>query len=227
MFSQEKVNFYASDSLKITADLYLNNYQSPFILLFHQSESSRGEFSDIAPRLQKLGYNCLAVDLRCGGKINYVENETAKRAHDNSIACRNIDALKDMQAALAFIRKFNRKPVILFGSSYSASLALLMAKKQNDIAAVVAFSPGEYFRPELSVKDTIAGLTIPVFVASTDLEAEYVSDLLAGIEDKYKTLFKPDNGRGVHGARALWNDSEESETCWFKLTRFIGNLGKI
>jgi len=225
--SQEKVSFYSSDSLKITADLYLNNYQSPFILLFHQSESSRGEYKSIAPKLQKLGYNCLAVDLRCGSKTNYIENETAQRAHERYFPSRNIDALKDMEAAIAYIRKFNRNKVILFGSSYSASLALLIAKGLPEIQAVIAFSPGEYFRPEISIKDTITGLSVPVFIASTEMEYNYVAEMLSGIDNKYKTLFKPEKGRGIHGAKALWENSQDYDACWFQLTCFFGHLTKI
>ncbi len=223
-YSQEKVSFFSSDSLKITADLYLNDYQAPFILMFHQAESSRGEFKSIAPKLQKLGCNCLAVDLRCGGKINYVANETAIRAHNQYFPNRNIDALNDMKAALSYIRKFNRKGVILFGSSYSASLALIMAKTTRDVKAVVAFSPGEYFRPEISVKDSISGLTIPIFVTSTDLEYNYITDILSGIDNKYKTIYKPDKGRGTHGAKALWDETQGSDEYWFQLTCFFGRL---
>jgi hypothetical protein len=73
-FCKHKVTFIASDSLRITADLYLNNYNYPFILLFHQNGYSRGEYAEIAGKLMNLGYNCLAVDLRSGGKVNYVKN---------------------------------------------------------------------------------------------------------------------------------------------------------
>ena len=83
--AQEKVSFFSEDSLNITADLYLNDYLNPFILLFHQAESSRGEFKNIAPKLMKLGYNCLAVDLRSGEKSNYIKNETAYRASELNI----------------------------------------------------------------------------------------------------------------------------------------------
>jgi pimeloyl-ACP methyl ester carboxylesterase len=225
--SQEKVSFYSADSLKITADLYLNDYQSPFILLFPQDESSRGEYKTIAPRLQKLGYNCLAVDLRCGDKMNYVQDETAQRARESNLPSRNIDALKDMEAAIKYIRKFNHQSIILFGSSFSASLALIMAKDNKEIKAVVAFSPGEYFRPEISVKDSINGLKIPVFIASTDLEYKYVNEMLSGVDSKYKTFYKSNAGRGVHGAKALWPENQDNNECWLQLTYFFGHLTGI
>ena len=61
---QEAVYFFADDRLKIRGDLYLRDYNLPFIILCHQAGSNRSEFYDIAPGLLNLNYNCLAVDLR-------------------------------------------------------------------------------------------------------------------------------------------------------------------
>lgn len=223
-FAQEKISFYAEDSLKLTADLYLSDYQKPFIVLLHQLESSRGEYNSIAPKLVKLGYNCLAVDLRSGNKMNYVQNETAQRAKKEKRSTKYIDAKKDIIAAIEFIQRYNKEPVILFGSSYSASLSLVMANQLKNIEAVIAFSPGEYFRPEFVVKNEIKGLSIPVFACSTDMEYNYSKELLADVESPLKILFKPTNGRGVHGAKALWDDSDVNKECWFQLAFFFGKL---
>src|SRR4030042_680748 len=74
---QKKVTFPSSDGLTITADLFLKDKDLPFILLFHQGNYSRGEYREIAPKLLNLNYNCLSVDLRSGGKVNFTENETS------------------------------------------------------------------------------------------------------------------------------------------------------
>jgi pimeloyl-ACP methyl ester carboxylesterase len=226
-FPQEKVSFYTSDSLKITADLYLKDPQLPFIILLHQSESSRGEYNSIAPKLLNLGYNCLAVDLRSGKKMNYILNETAERAKIEHKSLRFIDAQLDIDAAIQFVRKYNHKHLILFGSSYSASLALIIANKTEEVDAVVAFSPGEYFLPEMDVRKTVSGLNKPIFAASTDLEYNYVIDLLSEIPDSSKTIYRPSTGRGFHGAKALWDDSEGSNECWLQLAVFFGKLKEI
>lgn len=222
--AQEKVNFYASDSLKITADLYLKSYKLPFILLFHQEGGSRGEYNEIAPRLEKLDYNCLAVDLRVGGEMNYVKNETALRAKAAGLDPDFLDTQKDIEAALLYVRKFNHLPVVLFGSSFSASLCLMEAKNNPFVKAVIAFSPGEYFRPVKVVRDEINGLRKPIFVASTKLEYEYVVKMLSGIDDKYKVIYHPDKGKGVHGAKALWSSSESSNECWLDLMLFFKKI---
>jgi dienelactone hydrolase len=225
--AQEKVSFYAADSLKITADLYLKNYELPFILLFHQADASRGEYTEIANRLLNLNYNCLAVDLRIGENINYIRNETAERAKVKGIQLNFIDAKKDIEAAIKYVSKFNKNPVILFGSSFSASLCLLTAKENKHVKSVIAFSPGEFFRPEIDVKDNISGLKIPVFISCTDLEYQYVLQLTTGISDQYKTIYRPKSGGGVHGAKALWKSSESSDECWLELLLFFKRINEF
>lgn len=76
------VTFPSLDGLDISADLYLtsDDRATPFIVLFHEAGSSRGEYRDIAPRLNALGYNVMAVDQRAGGSANDVKNETFTRA---------------------------------------------------------------------------------------------------------------------------------------------------
>ena len=69
--TKKKVTFTAEDGLEITADLYVEKEEYPYILLFHQAESSRGEYNETAIKLAKLRYNCLAVDLRSGNNSNY------------------------------------------------------------------------------------------------------------------------------------------------------------
>jgi pimeloyl-ACP methyl ester carboxylesterase len=225
--AQGKVSFFAADSLKITADLYLKDTRLPFIILLHQSESSRGEYTEIAPKLLNFGYNCLAVDLRSGNKMNFVPNETAQRAKQMHIPTKFIDTWPDILAAIGFVQKYNAEQVILLGSSYSASLALIIANQLNTVKAVVAFSPGEYFQPEMNVKEKLTTLKMPVFAVSTEMEYTYVSDLLAGVPDSFKTIYKPTEAEGVHGAKALWNDSPGSRECWFQLSYFFAKLNDL
>ncbi|MGY8687411.1 MAG: hypothetical protein ACKVHP_06705, partial [Verrucomicrobiales bacterium] len=78
----EIVSFDSQDGLEVTADLFMahENPETPFILLFHQAGFSRGEYREIAPRLNQLGFNCMAIDQRSGNAANGVTNETAQRA---------------------------------------------------------------------------------------------------------------------------------------------------
>jgi dienelactone hydrolase len=224
LHAQERVSFLSSDQLEITADLYLKDPNLPFIILCHQENSSRGEFREISGRLLKLDFNCLALDLRSGESMNFINNLTAEKARSQNLPHSLLDSRKDIEAAIQYIKKFNVHSVILFGSSYSASLCLLIAMNSAEVRSVIAFSPGEYFRPELVVKDAIAGLNIPVFVSVTNLEFEYVSDMLSAIPENLKTIYKPAKSQGVHGAKALWQASETSNECWLELLLFFKKI---
>ena len=222
--AQQKVTFYASDSLKITADLYVKDYNLPFILLFHQGDYSRGEYNEIAPKLMKLGYNCLAVDLRSGGKVNFIKNETAAEAFVYNKPRSYYDARQDIDAAIKYIKAISKKQVILFGSSYSASLCLLVAKDNDFVKAVIACSPGEYFRPEIIIRERMVGFQKPVFITSTSLEYEYVNQITEGINKRYLTLISPSDGKGVHGAKAFWKSSETHDEFWLQLVLFFKEI---
>ncbi|MDA7526298.1 hypothetical protein N8525_03960 [Verrucomicrobiales bacterium] len=78
----EAVTFPSEDNLSVTADFYptTNRTQTPIIVLFHQANWSRGEYREIAPRLQDLRFQALAVGQRSGNAVNGATNHTAKQA---------------------------------------------------------------------------------------------------------------------------------------------------
>lgn len=221
IFAQDIVTFKADDGLTVTAYDYEIDDSNPYIILFHQARSSKGEYKDIAIKLLKLGYNCLAVDLRSGESCNYIPNETANLAKDQGKSTGYLDAKQDMQAAIDWAYNKSNKDVILFGSSYSASLSLLIGKDHPHVKAVIAFSPGEYFKPKIIVKDELKGFTKPVFVASSLPEKSYVADLMKFIPDEVKSIFQPQGGEGEHGAKSLWKSSDSSQEYWLALLLFF------
>jgi dienelactone hydrolase len=225
--AQQTITFPSSDGLTVTADLYLQDKALPFIILYHQAVSSRGEFNEIAPKLQKLGYNCLAVDLRSGKESNFVQNETAARAVEKGLPTSFLDTEKDMLAAIEYVKKYDKRgKCILFGSSYSASLVLRAGQNNKSVKAIVAFSPGEYFQPQLTLKSTLINLDKPIFIAATNREKPFVKDMMSNTLDSYITWWFPTKGSGVHAAHALWDSSPESSDCWTALLIFFKNLKK-
>jgi len=221
---QKKVTFPSSDGLTITADLFLKDKDLPFILLFHQGNYSRGEYREIAPKLLNLNYNCLSVDLRAGGKVNFTDNETSLDAGRKKITRTMLDARNDIRAAIQYATEFNDLPVVLFGSSYSASLSLVVANKNPRVKAVVAFSPGEFFRPGLVVSEALTGFDKKVFIASTRAEYGYLGKMLSEIPEQQKTLFTPLNSPGTSGAKALWESSADHPEYWLALLMFFKEL---
>ncbi len=225
--AQSILRFEADDGLEVVADKYFVSDTLPWILMFHQAGSSRGEFREISPKLIMLGYNGLAVDLRVGREINYVSNQTALAAQTNDYPRNMKDARIDMKAAVDWVTGRSDKPVILFGSSFSASLALILATGNPAAGAVIAFSPGEFFgQPDL-VKKAVSNLEVPVFLASTYRERPYVEELSSGIAAEYKTLFTPAETSGTHGARALWESEDSSREYWLGLLMFFRHISEL
>jgi alpha-beta hydrolase superfamily lysophospholipase len=214
------ITFASKDGLVITADEYSLEEPKAYILLCHRSHFNRGEYREIAPRLNSLGYSCLAVDLRSGMKVLGTINETYARAKEQGKPTGYLEAKPDIEAALEHIHKLSGKPVILFGSSYSASLALLLASEGNqNIAAVVAFSPGEYLKG-IELSEAVAKITIPTLVLSARQEVEATSILLKSADPQSVEQYIPE-GEGAHGARVLWAKTAGSKDYWVRVSNFL------
>ncbi|MBX7183043.1 MAG: dienelactone hydrolase family protein [Bacteroidia bacterium] len=219
----KQVSFNAADQMQITADEYLVDKNAPYIILFHQARSSRGEFREIAPRFNKLGYNCLAVDLRSGNEGAGVTNETAMKAQNFGKSAEYLDALQDVIAAIGYAQAKSRKNVILLGSSFSASLALIAGKDDPRVKAVMAFSPGEYFDIQLNVQKNITGFAKPVFAACAADEEPYVRTLMSGVISAKKIIFAPSLG-GKHGAKSLISANKNHNDYWLNIINFLKNI---
>ena len=221
--AQEKVAFKAPDGINISADLYKGQPSDTYVVLFHQAGYSRGEYNETAPKIVKIGFNCLAVDLRSGGEVNNVSNKTAQEAKGLGKSTTYIDAEQDMIAAIDHAYSISKKPVIILGSSYSASLCLKIAKNNPKVKAVIAFSPGEYFSSfNLNIQKEITGLKKPIYAACARIEYPFMSTLLSGVSSEYKTLFKPTGDKkGIHGSQILWDSSDCSREVWFDVLRFL------
>ena len=223
--AQLKMTFSSKDEVKITADWYPVNSDNQTIVLCHQNGYSRGEYSETALKLNKLGFNCLAVDLRVGNQINGITNETAADAKEKKKALSYINAEQDIEAAVDWLFKKYERRVILMGSSYSASLALKVAKENDHVFAVIAFSPGEYFDNKNFIAKSVAGLKKPVFLTSSKEEAPAVTELSKDIISLVKVQFIP-KGAGEHGSKALWSSSSENQDYWAGLISFLTRMKK-
>lgn len=222
------INFQSADGILISADIYMPYEAStvPMIILFHQAGSSRGEYIDIAPVLNKLGFNCIAVDLRSGEFSRGKDNLTAIRASNAGLPTSYADALPDILAALRFANKhYGSNKIIAWGSSYSASLVLKVAGDHPElIDAVLAFSPGEYFshigKSKAWIRESAKNVYIPVFITSSKNEVASWKPIYEVIPSKEKTAYVPDM-QGRHGSRALWSKYNDSSEYWNSVTRFL------
>ena len=222
------IEFESLDKLKVTADLYAphSDSKTPFIVLCHQAGWSRGEYREIAPKLNTMGFNCLAIDQRSGKGVNKVDNETTKRATAARKATNFTDAEQDMVAAIKFVRKNHAKgKVILWGSSYSSALALRIAGENPKLVdGVLAFAPGEYFvrfgQPADWVTQSAKKIACPAFVTSAKNEFKNWSNIFAAIPGDAKVKFLPTTN-GNHGSRALWAEKSDNSAYWAAVTPFL------
>lgn len=231
VYAKGTLTFPSKDGLQITLDTYISvTDKRPLIVLFHQAGWSRGEYTEIAPKLNKLGFNAIAVDLRAGNKVNGVVNETAKRAKKSGKSVRYVDALQDVEAALVYARSLvgNKVKIIAWGSSYSAALVLKVAGDRPELAnAVLSFSPGEYFKkmgkPADWIQQSAKLYTRSVFITSARAEQKHWRPIFNAIKSKKKVAFIP-KAKGFHGSRALWARNKGNEAYWVAVSRFLKGL---
>jgi len=221
------VTFPAADGLMVTADLYwTGDATKPFILLFHQAEYSRGEYLEIAPKLMALGYNCLAVDQRSGGAANGIKNETHQAAKAQKLATGYTDAYADLEAALSYVvSTYAPTTLIVWGSSYSSSLVLILASEHPDeIAAVLSFSPGEYFKFDgKQIADYAINITQPVFITSAKSEEKGWRGIADQISSAGSVFFVP-QASGRHGSSTLYEKVSNHAEYWTAVEAFLASL---
>ncbi len=222
----QAVTLTAAGHVKVFASYYgTGDKTKPIVLLFHQAGGSGAEYSSIAPRLNALGFNALAVDQRSGGDLFGRANKTVK-ALGHSTGYRA--ALPDLQAALDWARAGGAQKIVVCGSSYSAALVfLLAANNPGKIAALMAFSPGEYLGSRHAVHDAAEKLNnVAVFVSSASTRGEIAAAraIVNAVPGKNKTQFVPKHA--PHGASALNADANPAgyKQVWAAVERFLAPL---
>lgn len=222
------ITFPSKDGLIITADTYITNADksTPLIVLFHQAGWSRGEYIEITPKLNDMGFNCIAIDLRSGNEINGTINETAKLAKQDGKNTSYLDALQDIEASLENAREnFADGKIIAWGSSYSAALVLKVAGDKPDLVdGILSFAPGEYFKKlgknSTWIQESAKNVNVPVFITSAKKEKSKWSAIFDSIQTNEKASFIPTT-RGNHGSRALWEKFDDSQGYWDAVTAFL------
>ncbi len=221
----ELVEFNSLDSLKVSAHLYQIDDSSPFILLCHQARFNKFEYAGIAERLNNMGYNCLAIDQRSGGPIGDKQNLTYLRAKKFNKGVDYIDAEPDIRAAILYLSDKFKSKIILWGSSYSSSLALYLAADMAEVSAVLSFSPGNYMADKKgSLIEILSDFEKPMFLTSSKSEAKGVSQLLSKHELLDNQIQFIPEGYGHHGSRALWINQIGGDEYWIAVALFLKQL---
>lgn len=191
---------HAADNVAVHGELtHAANKQEAIALLFHQARGNLHEYDAVVPVLNKLGYDTLAIDQRSGGNLFGGVNQTVAARGSSS---GYIDALPDLQAALAWARSHHYKTIVAVGSSYSSALVIVLAAGQPPgLTAIASFSPGEYFDDKNLIKHAAAKVRIPFYITTDPAEAANVSEVLQNAHGANIDHYQP--AAGVHGASTL------------------------
>lgn len=225
----EAVTLTATDGSKVFGDVWrAAGARPPVIVAFHQAESSAAEYAPIAPRLVQAGFTVLAIDQRSGdGNFGGTNRTVAARG---GVTTGYDAALPDLDAALRWARREARgAPVVIWGSSYSASLVFLLAAAHppGEVAGVVAFSPAEYLHRKGAVAKAAAKVAVPVYIDQASDAEEIASS--AAILRALKSADKQQlvsASPSTHGSSTLRVDSNAggAEAHWPPLLKFLARF---
>lgn len=223
----EPVVLTAADGLKVHAEVWrAAGAKAPVILAFHQAESNTSEYSTIGPRLAAAGFTVLAIDQRSGGDYFGGTNKTvAARGYSSAYE----GALPDLLAALAWGKEeAHGAPVLLWGSSYSAALAFVVAARpKSGASGILAFSPGEYLLRRRAVRSAAEKVTVPVYVTQgrEPGELDSVRNIVRSIASEEKVHFVATKG-AAHGSSTLREDVNPAgaEENWQAVLKFLAQF---
>lgn len=230
VYSFRPLKLTAADGLEVTADFYdVGDKAKPVILYGHRAGSSRGEYRLIASRLAKQGYNGLSVDMRVGdsfaGVLNetnaaYVKKEGGKT--DLFFSSQYDKSEPDFAAAFQWIKQQGfTGPIILWGSSYSSSLAIVLAAREPSVDAVLAFAPGEWLKKKGSVSAAAAKLARPTLAIQPEQERKMGDPVFAAFADPNKIMHM--SPEVLHGSNTLLKAKNRAET-WEVVLKFLGTV---
>ncbi|MDH5804667.1 MAG: lysophospholipase [Gemmatimonadota bacterium] len=231
VFAQERVSFFAHDSVEITAHLYESDEErpTPVVLAFHQAGyNGRGEYGPIAERLNREGFTVLAVDMRSGGEAFGYDNVTVSGRGESTEYCA---AEGDIGAAIEFVeQRFPRRRFVLWGSSFSGALVLRVASHRPDgLAGVLVFSPASGGpMVECSGDQVSSSIEAPVqvFRPVVEMEVESVAVQAELFKQLGHSFYVADPAR--HGSSMLVEDRVAGDvtSTWKVVLGFLDRVSR-
>ncbi|MDB2686108.1 alpha/beta hydrolase [Mariniblastus sp.] len=222
-----RVEIKSTDGVVVIGELYeTGDKKKPTILFCHQANSSRGEYRTVASRLKAAGYNGLAIDQRSGqgnsATSNFIKNETAAAFKKAGGKADYLAAQPDIEAAYDWLNKegFSGKRA-LWGSSYSASLAIVIGSERKDLDAILCFSPGEYLGSPDLVSKAAAAVSSPILIVAPESERKSAGPIFESLPADLDKKFLI-NSDILHGTRTLFaTPPEEQKALWKEVESFL------
>jgi dienelactone hydrolase len=170
------VRLNTTDDVGIIGTYYpADQPHAPAVLLIHSIFRDHTVWTDFATLLQHNGIAALAIDLRGHGEsTRKLTAEGPVKIDLRNLTSRDFqDMLLDIEAAIDWLQaqpEIDNKHIALIGESVGANVALRYAAINEDLSAVVLFSPGLNYR-SVRTDDVIRQLGhIPfhIFVSQSD-----------------------------------------------------------
>ena len=174
--TQRIVHFRTADGVAITGNYYpIKQNPAPVVLLIHSVSRSRTVWDSFAKLLQQNGLAALAIDLRGHGDSTRKQTADGVATMDfhNFVAGDYQDMLLDLEAAVDWLQvqpELDGKRIALVGESLGANIVLRYAYLNEDVAAILVFSPGINYR-NVRTDDVIAPVghrPLRIFVSQLD-----------------------------------------------------------
>ncbi len=148
------VTFKTEDNVKIAATHYIG--KGNCVILLHMLSRDRRDWDNFAVKLNSLGYNVLAIDLRGHGESDLDFLKFTSTDYNNMV--------KDVAAAKKYL---NKSKIFVIGASIGANVALNYAVKDKDVKGIVLLSPGADYRGVETLK-AIMKYDRPIIIVSSE-----------------------------------------------------------
>ncbi len=228
----KEISFKTDDDITLYGDLITLDRNYPLILLFHQGGSNaRAEYSTIISELVKHEFNVLAVDLRTGGQLYGSFNRTMYHMKNMrpSTYFDYCKAYPDLEATLSYAIDQNfTGPIIAWGSSFSATLAIqLAATNTGQLSGVLGFSPSSGGAMQNCIADAyIKELKLPMLILrpSSELQIESVQAQFDLAKEAGHQTYIATNG--IHGSSMLVSNRADGSTeqTWQTVISFLNKI---
>lgn len=165
---KEKIQLYAKDGTRLTADYHAEKSKKGMVLL-HAMPQDRSSWTAFAEYAGEKGYAAVALDLRGhgesqGGPRGYVQ--FSDEEHQSSIL--------DVEAGDSFLRKEGADQIDIVGASIGANLALQYLSQNPQVRSAILLSPGLDYRGVRTkpfLENITAGQAIYFAAAEDDTDA--------------------------------------------------------
>lgn len=205
----EKVSIKTSDNIKIVGN-YFKVDQNPigWVLLLHMMPATKESWNDLSKKLQNVGYESLAIDLRGHGESDLDFTKFTDKEHQKSIL--------DVEAAIEFLKSKGAivDKICLIGASIGANLSLKYISEHAEFKKATLLSPGLNYRgitTEYMVDKLKQGQKVLFISAGDDGEnsaevRQLFNRVPDGVEKKFE-IYKI----GGHGTDILMGHPELSD----------------